>query len=881
MPSIGVEGRNQGATAKPTRESDNSRIPKPWRRPNNSKSINAKYNGANTPVPTSHVGRQPTVLVRKKLPWLDGGQQSKPGHVPGSFDSRESLTLGDANGSPPPVPEKDSTPPVKKVSASSLGQDPALRAVGSTPSLRTRTRSDNFKSLSLNSQPRSGVKPVNSKNEAKYAFVLVNQGPNGANDASSDYSTAPSSEKDSMLAILPKNDPSTYKRLVDRRTSTNPESREPFHVANQWLQSQLDLPLDEPSPRDRSNFPGLRHQAEVSPRHTVRAPGNHPRSNSCRSCDRGAILREPPKAKTLRRRATAAGPPQPPSPPPPPPPPTRKSTLFAMPSHLLPSSSSSSQDHPARVPGEQVPRSQVLPSQSLAPPPAAVNAQDMRRQSQSLNRAVTGLENLMEEALNVARNAAQSGRNDEVANILHSASFALRKASTVHGQMNTGRMSQPLVLSPAVSERDSDSDSVGPDSDASSIQSTHHSVDTAPTLLTKSAQSSQQPLLTDQYKPFGRAPTSQKAPVENLPEHERAVSPDRQSMSLTPPRLYQPPSADSIVRDFAYARAQTAKAEAARALSKSYGAAADYYGDSGQSIPTQPGVRPSVSAPIITDKPLPPLPVHKHRPSVPAVHEVSPPQGRRQNVAVRRLEPVPTLAIPPRASSRSYEKLPDAEEPIRRRRPKHYRAHLSDFFESSYYHQHPGQDRGLPDGDGGLQRNSSLVTDARYDPKDEKRGSVSKHKTRYSGPTTLLQRDISLRHPRRKHISLKEGQGFSLGRYHKRQPIAREWSIHRKRIAATIACMNTVFIGLIAGIYVSNIGLSHVCADSHRLEKSREYSISWQTHRTKSSLATWCKLTRTFEVNSLLTEIVSLPAWALRRLSSGLSHCSTAESHIL
>lgn len=62
---------------------------------------------------------------------------------------------------------------------------------------------------------------------------------------------------------------------------------------------------------------------------------------------------------------------------------------------------------------------------------------------------------------------------------------------------------------------------------------------------------------------------------------------------------------------------------------------------------------------------------------------------------------------------------------------------------------------------------------------------------------------MSLKNPRRKHISLREGQGFSLGRYHRRQPIAREWHPVRKRIAATVACFNTVFIGLIAGIYVS------------------------------------------------------------------------------
>jgi hypothetical protein len=468
-------------------------------------------------------------------------------------------------------------------------------------------------------------------------------------------------------------------------------------------------------------------------------------------------------------------------------------------------------------------------------PPNAANGQGMRRQSQSLNRAVTGLETLMEEALAVARNAAQNGRNDDVATILDSATLALRKASTVHGQMGTGRMSHPLVLSPAVSERDSDIDSVGPYSDASSTHSAGGSVETAPTLLTKSAQSSKQPLLDSQNKAAGRSSMSFKPLADDGYGMRRSISLDRQSMSATPPRLYQPPSADSIVRDFAYARAKTAKAEAARQLSKSYGAASDYYGDAGQSVGAQPGVRPSLSAPIITGKPLPPLPAPANGLSMPPSDDVVPPKGGRQALPVRRIEPVPTTAIPPRVSSRSYEKFPDNEARPRKRRPRHQRPHLSDFFESSYYHEDHKHARDLYESNTGLQRGSSLVTDARYDPYIEKRESISKSTTRYSGPTTLLQRNISLKHPRRKHISLRENQGFSLGRYHRRQPIAREWNTLRKRITATIACLNTVFVGLIAGIYVSE-SPSNIVIDTNgtRLEKCRGFNTNWQIRNTRS-----------------------------------------------
>jgi hypothetical protein len=72
-----------------------------------------------------------------------------------------------------------------------------------------------------------------------------------------------------------------------------------------------------------------------------------------------------------------------------------------------------------------------------------------------------------------------------------------------------------------------------------------------------------------------------------------------------------------------------------------------------------------------------------------------------------------------------------------------------------------------------------------------------------STATTLGPESFDLQHPRKRHISLSGNQDISLGRHHHRQPIAREWQTVRKRITATIACLNTVFIGLIVGIYVS------------------------------------------------------------------------------
>jgi hypothetical protein len=44
---------------------------------------------------------------------------------------------------------------------------------------------------------------------------------------------------------------------------------------------------------------------------------------------------------------------------------------------------------------------------------------------------------------------------------------------------------------------------------------------------------------------------------------------------------------------------------------------------------------------------------------------------------------------------------------------------------------------------------------------------------------------------------------FSLRRHHRRQPIARNWTTGKKRLTATIACINTALLGIIVGIYGS------------------------------------------------------------------------------
>ena len=68
----------------------------------------------------------------------------------------------------------------------------------------------------------------------------------------------------------------------------------------------------------------------------------------------------------------------------------------------------------------------------------------------------------------------------------------------------------------------------------------------------------------------------------------------------------------------------------------------------------------------------------------------------------------------------------------------------------------------------------------------------------------------------RHHFSIREPRGFSLSRSHRRSPIARDWSTKRKRWTATVACITTAFVGLIIGIYAGEVpAIQYAIADEH------------------------------------------------------------------
>lgn len=78
------------------------------------------------------------------------------------------------------------------------------------------------------------------------------------------------------------------------------------------------------------------------------------------------------------------------------------------------------------------------------------------------------------------------------------------------------------------------------------------------------------------------------------------------------------------------------------------------------------------------------------------------------------------------------------------------------------------------------------------------------------------QKQGSIRKGRRSHFSIKEPQGFSLSRSHKRAPIARDWSTSRKRWTATVACISTALLGMIVGIYAGEVpAIQYTIVDEH------------------------------------------------------------------
>ncbi|KAI4087007.1 MAG: hypothetical protein LQ348_006781 [Seirophora lacunosa] len=75
-------------------------------------------------------------------------------------------------------------------------------------------------------------------------------------------------------------------------------------------------------------------------------------------------------------------------------------------------------------------------------------------------------------------------------------------------------------------------------------------------------------------------------------------------------------------------------------------------------------------------------------------------------------------------------------------------------------------------------------------------------------------KSLDLKH--RHHFSIKEPKMFNLSHSHKRSPVARDWSVSKKRWVALVACINTALMGLIVGIYAGEVpAIQYNIVDEH------------------------------------------------------------------
>jgi len=464
-----------------------------------------------------------TLLKRPvgRLPWLDGNAHSRP--MPGEYVNEPDEVETKIEETPQYQTAFASREAALDTKPSIYHADPQLRPYGSTQSLGRVV-------------PRPNVRRPSSISTVKPPYLLPKSSGDSlgstphTNDrrfstgkySPSAYSGTAQSEKDSIpLQTLPRKDAASYERLVTK----------PFSHDNERPSPQgTPLLLPPVVPHRRSSL-------------------------------------APPRPIALHNDIEET-----------------KSTSLpyhnASPQALVQASDGNlSSDPPTRVSSVQTPRRSA--SDAMVQKANSSRYAGAQRQS-SMEGAVSGLHDLMEEALQVAADAARENKTDEVAAVLNEATIALRRASTVGV-----RMMEPLQLSDLeLGESSSDGDSSDISSDSSDGHIGHKaSEETVPTISTGSVPRVQQPVITAPYsQKDGERPQSEEAIFDERrpggfypdsvlsisrfspPPEARTVQSSTQhyqrsrlasdsgevSIARTPSHLYSPPSADSIVIDFAY-----------------------------------------------------------------------------------------------------------------------------------------------------------------------------------------------------------------------------------------------------------------------------------------------------------------------------------------
>jgi len=470
-------------------------------------------------------------------------------------------------------------------------------------------------------------------------------------------------------------------------------------------------------------------------------------------------------------------------------------------------------------------RSPDVSPKTLTPP----SNSSTYKERKNLERAVTGLHNLMEEALTVAQDAAQNNRTQDVAHILDEAKIVLRKSSIVHGYM-----SPPLRIDNTESdeyfssdEYDQDTDSdADVESNVSSIQPVEKpSAVSIPTAYTKSKSglslskapttpaaprysirqhSIVHPIVSPPFEKDGKRPTSQQAAVG-------PSSSEDFSMTQTPPQMYSKVSPNSTTHDWAYMQ-RTPTRRDLRGGSEPGPVSQDE-----TILPPPTGEASGVVLPPVisqdasvrTPEQIPYEPLRLSIPDVPKRRSLRPIRSDPQLSSTPSPPPQPTVPyavydpkhyVTPDYPSAQYpgvgppETAVPTSAPAKRWKPK---AGVSRIFESPYYHV-PGR-RDVPVAVPSSTQPAVPVAPGQTTTLGQPPLPLPPGQ---APPANVPSPDMSLKHPRKNHISLKDE--FRFHRY-RRSPVAREWKIGRKRITATVACFNTMLVGLITGIYVSSL----------------------------------------------------------------------------
>ena len=176
--------------------------------------------------------------------------------------------------------------------------------------------------------------------------------------------------------------------------------------------------------------------------------------------------------------------------------------------------------------------------------------------------------------------------------------------------------------------------------------------------------------------------------------------------------------------------------------------------------------------------------------------------------------------------SSSVRKVIDGSKPKQR---KKYDGHLSEEsgsdcvpyvvdFTTSGLHYHPVYQAASDGNPSQVPQSGPNAIPRRQDTLEEHQASKTEDPEKIQGYSRHLgrsaNRDYNLNG--RSHVSIEEPRGFSLSRSHRRSPIARDWSITRKRFVATITCITTAFMSFLIGIYAGEVpAIQYALADEH------------------------------------------------------------------